>query len=94
MWPAQLLSQGGCRGGRPRGCQMVKLSLWMPSPAARAVRTINHPWRSITLEPQGAGGRQASDRYCLVRVVRHTATKLSTAPGDRNSSRPPRIVEP
>ena len=94
MWPAQLLSQGGRDGRVTAGCQMIQLSLRRPSPAAGAVRMIKGPWRSITLEPRGAGGRRATDRFRMVSVGRHTAMKLSTAPGDRPSSRPPRIDGP
>ncbi len=76
------------------GRQMDALRLRRPSPAAGAIRMRKGLWRSITLEPPGAGGRRASDRYRLVSLGTRTAMKLSTAPGDRVSSRPPRIVGP
>ena len=65
-----------------------------PSAAAQAVRLIKGPCPGITLEPPSAGGRQPIDQLRLVRFGRHTAVSLSTAPGSRPSSRPPRIGSP
>ena len=107
-WARQSHSEGGPDGyvdssaseaGRSErrasvGRQAHCLSLRKPSAAARAIKLIKGACRGITLEPRGAGGRQLHDRSGLVRVGRHTAVQLSTAPDSRPSSRPPRISGP